>query len=58
MRLAQTRAAVDEERVVCLARILGHSPTGRGGQSVGLTYHEVVEREPLIQLEGRHFFSC
>ncbi len=49
MRLAQARAAVDEQRVVGLARILGHLH-GRGlGKVVALAFDEQVEGGVRIQ---------
>ena len=49
MRLAETHAAVDEQRVVGAARILGHLH-GRGlGELVALAFHEPAEGEIGIE---------
>ena len=44
MRLAQTTASVNKERIVGLARIAGHSHGRRMHELIGLTHDEAVER--------------
>ena len=41
--LAQAGLAVDEQRVVALARVFGHGQGGGVGELVGGTYHEALE---------------
>ncbi len=49
VRLAQTRVAVDEQRVVGLRGCLGDRDRGGVGEAVGLTDDEVVERVLRVQ---------
>ncbi len=51
VRLAETRAAVDEQRVVGLRGRLRHGDGGRVGEPVGLADHEVVEG--VLRVEPR-----
>jgi hypothetical protein len=44
VRLAETDAAVDEQRVVARAGIVGDLQGGGARQVVGLAAHEVIER--------------
>jgi hypothetical protein len=53
VRLADTRSAVKEKRVVHAARIRRHVLRARESQPVAGTDHERVEPEPGIGLEGR-----
>ena len=50
VRLAESRVAVDEERVVDLARGLGYGVRRCGGELVRLADHEVVERVAIAQV--------
>ena len=47
--LAEPHPAVDEQRVVGLARRLGHGPRGRLGELVRLAHHEALEGVARIQ---------
>lgn len=47
--LAQAHAAIQEQRVVRRARVLGHLQRGGARQLVGLTRHEVLERQVGVQ---------
>ena len=52
MGLAEARAAVDEEGVVCVARHLGNTARRRCGQPVSGTDYEGVESVSRVEFEG------
>src|SRR5438046_9261639 len=53
MRLAESRGAVDKERIVRLAGCFRDRVRGRGGELVRLPDHEGLERIPLVERRGR-----
>src|SRR5215216_1060018 len=52
MRLSEPRWAVEEERVVGLARELGHGQRGGVSHAVAGADHEALERMPWVEVEG------
>src|SRR5207245_8666528 len=52
VRLAETGAAIDEERVVCRPRVLGDRPTGRDGEPVRGPDHERLEGVLGVERRG------
>src|SRR5690242_6458104 len=50
--LAEPGPAVDEQRVVRRARILGHAAAGRDGEPVGRPHHEGIERVLGVERAG------
>ena len=43
MRLAQTYASIDEQRIVRVARILRHRQRSRIGEIVAVAHHEIIK---------------
>ncbi|MCY1496719.1 hypothetical protein D9M68_306600 [compost metagenome] len=50
--LAEADAAIEEQRVVAVLRIVGHLPGGCASQLVGLALDEVLEGEGTVQVAG------
>ncbi len=52
VRLTQTHAAIQKQRVVTMPGVIRHLPGSSPGQLVGFTFDEVLEGKAAIQITG------